>query len=91
VPRRLVVVGAGYIGLELGIAYRKLGSSVVVVEALDRILPTYDDELTRPVKNALRRLGIEVRLGCSVQGLEDGGSGCRRFRARHQPRRRAFG
>jgi dihydrolipoamide dehydrogenase len=74
VPRRLVVVGAGYIGLELGIAYRKLGSSVVVVEALERILPTYDDELTRPVKNALRRLGIEVRLGCSVQGLEGGGS-----------------
>src|SRR5215831_12425065 len=44
VPRRLVVVGAGYIGLELGMAYRKLGAEVVVVEALDRVLPAYDEE-----------------------------------------------
>jgi dihydrolipoamide dehydrogenase len=71
-PGRLVVVGAGYIGLELGIAYRKLGSEVTVVEALDRILPTYDDELTKPVKNSLRRLGIDVRLGCRVGGMADG-------------------
>ena len=73
-PRRLVVVGAGYIGLELGIAYRKLGAEVTVVEAMDRVLPTYDEELTRPVKASLRRLGIDVRLGCSVQGADSAGT-----------------
>ena len=49
-PKRLVVVGAGYIGLELGIAFRKLGCEVTVVEALDRILPLYDAPLTEPVQ-----------------------------------------
>jgi dihydrolipoamide dehydrogenase len=45
VPRRMVVVGAGYIGLELGTAFRKLGSQVTVVEAAERILPAYDADL----------------------------------------------
>jgi len=72
-PRRLVVVGAGYIGLELGIVYRKLGAQVTVVEAMDRLLPTYDEELTRPVAASLRRLGIDVRLGCSVQDAKEAG------------------
>lgn len=72
-PRRLVVVGAGYIGLELGIAYRKLGSEVTVVEAAERILPTYDEELTKPVMAALRRLGIVLHLNHGVQGLTEGG------------------
>lgn len=49
-PERLVVVGAGYIGLELGIALRKLGSQVTIVEALDRVLPLFDAELSAPVK-----------------------------------------
>ncbi len=74
VPPRLAVVGAGYIGLELGMAFRKLGARVTVVESMDRLLPTYDEELTRPVTAALRRQGIDLRLGCSVQGL-DAGSG----------------
>jgi dihydrolipoamide dehydrogenase len=68
-------VGAGYIGLELGIAYRKLGSQVTDVEAMDRVLPTYDEELARPVKASLRRLGIELRLGCSVHGADSAASG----------------
>ncbi|VTU29578.1 Dihydrolipoyl dehydrogenase [Variovorax sp. SRS16] len=72
-PRRLVVVGAGYIGLELGIAYRKLGAEVAVVEAADHVLPSYDETLTRPVVAALKRLGVVLHLGCSVQGLVDGG------------------
>src|SRR5690606_9380879 len=46
VPARLVVVGAGYIGLELGMAYARLGATVTVVEAADRILPQYDADLT---------------------------------------------
>ncbi|MGE0800160.1 MAG: dihydrolipoyl dehydrogenase [Lautropia sp.] len=77
-PRRLAVVGAGYIGLELGIAYRKLGAEVIVVEAADRVLPAYDDELTKPVQAALRRRGIELRLGHGVVGA--GADGALRLR-----------
>ena len=72
-PKRLVVVGAGYIGLELGIAYRKLGAEVAVVEALDRILPAYDDELAKPVATSLRKLGVQLHLKCKVQGLNAAG------------------
>jgi dihydrolipoamide dehydrogenase len=73
-PRRLVVVGGGYIGLELGIAFRKLGSEVAVVEAADRILPQYETDLSRPVADRLRALGIELHLGAKAMGLagEDG-------------------
>ena len=77
VPKRLAVVGAGYIGLELGMAYRKLGAEVLVVEALDRILPAYDEELTRPVGAALKRLGVELYLGHKVEGLNEAGDALR--------------
>ncbi len=76
-PKRLVVVGAGYIGLELGIAYRKLGAEVAVVEATERVLPAYDEELTKPVLARLKQLGVVLHLGCSVQGLTDTGTGVR--------------
>ena len=72
-PKRLVVVGAGYIGLELGTVYRKLGAEVTVVEALDRILPIYDEELVKPVAASLRRLGVQLHLDCRVQGLNAAG------------------
>jgi len=71
-PARLVVVGAGYIGLELGIAFRKLGSEVTVVEATDRILPLYDSELTRPVKASLDELGIALHLQAKARGMAGG-------------------
>ncbi len=74
VPDRLVVVGGGYIGLELGIAYRKLGSEVTVVEATDRILPQYDAELTRPVAARLRKLGIKVHLSAKARSLDASGA-----------------
>jgi len=77
VPRRLVVVGAGYIGLELGIAYRKLGAEVTVIEALPQVLPAYDAELARPLAASLRRLGVAVHLGCTVQGMNDAGDAVR--------------
>jgi dihydrolipoamide dehydrogenase len=76
-PKRLVVVGAGYIGLELGIAYRKLGAHVAVVESMERILPAYDEELVKPVAANLKKLGIDVHLGTSVQGLDDAGAAVR--------------
>ena len=81
IPQRLVVVGAGYIGLELGTAYRKLGSQVTVVEAADRILPAYDADLVKPVAASLGRLGVELRLATSVLGM-DGEDGQQRVRVR---------
>ncbi|RST87137.1 dihydrolipoyl dehydrogenase [Aquibium carbonis] len=63
VPERMAVVGAGYIGLELGTAFAKLGAKVTILEAADRILPLWDAELTKPVARRLEKLGIEVRTG----------------------------
>ncbi|KTT43725.1 dihydrolipoamide dehydrogenase [Pseudomonas oryzihabitans] len=77
IPEQLVVVGAGYIGLELGIAYRKLGAKVAVVEAQSRLLPGYDAELTAPLRQRLERLGIELHLNCRVAGLTEDGAGLR--------------
>lgn len=67
-PKRLAVIGAGYIGLELGSAFRKLGCEVTVVEALDRILPLYDEALTRPVRNWLEKAGVTLHLGAKATG-----------------------
>jgi dihydrolipoamide dehydrogenase len=72
-PEKLVVVGAGYIGLELGTAFAKMGSAVTVVEAESRILPQYDAELTRPVAKRLRDLGVEVLTGAKAKGLASRG------------------
>lgn len=72
-PKRLAVIGAGYIGLELGIAYAKLGSKVTVIEAMDRILPLYDGELTRPVAKRLKALGVDMRLGAKAKARAPGG------------------
>jgi dihydrolipoamide dehydrogenase len=74
VPSRLVVVGAGYIGLELGTAFAKLGAGVTIVETQSRVLPLYDADLTRPVTRRLRELGIEVLLGAKAKGLSNHGS-----------------
>ena len=75
VPERLAVVGGGYIGLELGTAFAKLGSQVTVVEATPRLLPQYDMELVRPVMRRLKELGIRVLTETSAKGLADGGQG----------------
>ncbi len=74
-PKNLSIVGAGYIGLELGIAFAKLGSKVTVVEAEKRILPLYDKEITRPVAKKLKNLGVNVMLGAKAKGLAKGGKG----------------
>ncbi|TMU91850.1 dihydrolipoyl dehydrogenase [Brucella haematophila] len=73
IPEKLAVVGGGYIGLEIGTAYAKLGSKVTVVEATDRILPQYDAELTRPVMARLKALGVEVLTSTSAKGLTGDG------------------
>ncbi len=65
-PKRLVVVGGGYIGLELGSVWRRLGSQVTVVELLDRIVPTMDGELARQLQRILARQGLAFRLETKV-------------------------
>lgn len=72
-PKRLTVVGGGYIGLEIGTALAKLGAEVTVVEAADRILPQYDAELTKPVMARLAALGITLHLSARAGGLTDEG------------------
>ncbi|MEM8592684.1 MAG: FAD-dependent oxidoreductase, partial [Pseudomonadota bacterium] len=72
VPKSLAVVGAGYIGLELGTAFAKLGSEVTVVEAADRIMPLYDAALTRPVAKRLDDLGVTAMTGAKAGGFEGG-------------------
>jgi len=73
VPKKLAVVGGGYIGLELGMAFAKMGAKVTVVEALPRVLAQYDAELTRPVLKRLGELGVEVMLGAKAKGLSTKG------------------
>jgi len=76
-PKRLCVVGGGYIGLELGMAFAKLGSLVTVVEAEERILPHYDAELTRPVAERLKIMDVQVLTGAQAQGLTEKGGALR--------------
>ncbi len=66
VPKRLVVVGAGYIGLELGSVWRRLGAQVTVVEFLDRVAPGMDMELGAALQRTLAKQGIEFRLSTRV-------------------------
>jgi dihydrolipoamide dehydrogenase len=70
VPGRLLVIGGGYIGLELGSVWQRLGARVTVVELLDRIVPTMDRELAVAAQRALTRQGIEFKLGARVSGLD---------------------
>lgn len=72
VPKTLAVVGAGYIGLELGTAFAKLGTKVTIVEAEGSILPAYDKALTRPVAKRLEELGVTVLTGAKASGHADG-------------------
>lgn len=68
VPSHLVVVGAGYIGLELGSVWRRLGAQVTVLEYLDRILPGMDLEIAEEAERIFERQGIQFRLGSAVEG-----------------------
>ncbi len=85
VPEHLVVIGAGYIGLELGSVWRRLGSRVTVLEYLDRILPGMDLETARLAQKLFKKQGLDFRLGARVTGArrhpgggqaEQGGDGC---------------
>jgi dihydrolipoamide dehydrogenase len=77
VPHRLVVIGAGYIGLELGSVWRRLGSEVTVVEMLDRIAPGLDGEVAKQFQRSLEKQGIAFKLGTKVLGVETTGNACK--------------
>ncbi len=73
VPARLIVVGGGYIGLELGTAFAKMGSAVTVVEFADQVLPHYDRDIAKPVAKSLTDLGVTVHLGAKAKSLSKDG------------------
>ncbi len=75
VPKRLGVIGAGVIGLELGSVWRRLGAEVVVLEALDTFLPMADGAVSKEALKHFKKLGLDVRLGAKVSGAEKTKSG----------------
>ena len=69
-PKRLGIIGAGVIGLELGSVWKRLGSEVVLLEALDTFLPAMDQFIAKETKKTLGRQGLDIRLGCRVLAAE---------------------
>ena len=67
VPKKFIVVGGGYIGLEMGTVWRRLGSEVTVIEYLDRILPGMDSEIAKKFKLILQKQGIKFELNTAIQ------------------------
>jgi dihydrolipoamide dehydrogenase len=82
VPARLLIVGAGVIGLELGSVWRRLGSEVIVVEFLDHILPGMDLEVSRAFQRILQKQGMTFQLSSKVASVDTAGN---RLRARVEP------
>ena len=77
VPKHLVVIGGGYIGLELGSVWRRLGAEVTVIEFLDRVIPNMDAEISKQFERILGRQGVKFRLGTRVTAAEPGNEGVR--------------
>ena len=75
VPKRLGVIGAGVIGLELGSVWRRLGAEVIVLEALEQFLYMADGQLAREALRHFKKLGLDVRLGARVSGARSGADG----------------
>jgi dihydrolipoamide dehydrogenase len=75
VPKDMVVVGGGYIGLEMGSVWSRLGANVTVVEFLDRLVPGMDGELAKSLQRVLKKQGLTFKLGARVTGAKNGGAG----------------
>ncbi|MDA0261112.1 MAG: dihydrolipoyl dehydrogenase [Proteobacteria bacterium] len=71
-PKRVAIIGGGYIGLEIGIALAKLGSKVVIVEALEGVLPTMDRRIAKPIEKRLAELGVELYAQSTAATFEGG-------------------
>ena len=74
-PKRMLVIGGGYIGLELGLVYHNLGTEIRVVEFMDRVLPGMEDELSKEMGRSLKKRKIPVHLGAKALGYEKTKSG----------------
>ncbi|MFT5741999.1 MAG: dihydrolipoamide dehydrogenase [Paracoccaceae bacterium] len=74
IPKKLVVIGAGVIGLELGSVYKRLGSEVTVIEYLDAITPGMDGEIQKVFQRTLKKQGLEFIMGAAVQGVTTKGN-----------------
>ncbi len=74
-PKSIVVIGSGAIGIEFGSFYRALGAEVTVVEALDRIMPVEDEEVSGAARKAFEKRGMTFRTGCKVTKVSKGGKG----------------
>ena len=70
VPKKLILIGAGVIGLELGSVWSRLGSEVTVIEYLDRIMPGADNEIAKEAQRVFKKQGLDFRLGMKVTGVE---------------------
>ena len=79
IPSKLVVIGAGVIGLELGSVWNRLGSETVVLEAMDEFLPMADSRVSRDALRIFKKQGLDIRLGARVTGTEVKGSGKKKF------------
>ncbi|WP_446936576.1 dihydrolipoyl dehydrogenase [Lysinibacillus fusiformis] len=75
VPQKLVVIGGGYIGTELGSAYANLGSQVTIIEGGKDILAGFEKQMTQVVKKGLKKKGVEVIVGASAKGVEENENG----------------
>ncbi len=75
VPKRMIVIGAGYIGLEMGSVWKRLGSEVTVVEFLDRALPGMDGEVSKQMQRILAKQGIVFKLGMKVTAAKPNNKG----------------
>ena len=73
VPKHLIVIGGGYIGLELGSVYSRLGAKVTVVEYMDRIAPLIDSTLSKELTKVLKKLGLDIKVKHKVTSVENTG------------------
>ena len=76
VPQTLVVIGGGYIGLELGSVWSRLGSKVIVLEGMDHILPGLDQEIAKMARRIFEKQGLEFHTGMWVEQRKRAGRGC---------------
>ena len=76
VPKKLAVIGGGYIGLEMGSVWSRLGSEVTVIEYLDYITPGMDREISNEFQKILTKQGIKFKMGSKVESVKNKGKIC---------------
>ena len=74
-PKRLVVVGAGAIGVEFAYVYHHMGTEVTIIEVLDRLVPVEDADVSKELEKAYKKMGVKMMLGAQVQGVDTSGEG----------------